>query len=93
MYGSSVTAIDSEIKHYFMTIKEAAQLVIHSIIYSVMGKYIFWKWWFLFNIVNFLENLISLSYLHHYEDIDIIFTGLKLGKNVRRINFNWLEIL
>lgn len=80
--GGPVTVTDPEIKRYFMTIKEAAQLVIQSSIYSENGEIFVLDMGTPVKILKLAEDLISLSGLRPYEDIDIIFTGLRPGEKM-----------
>jgi FlaA1/EpsC-like NDP-sugar epimerase len=80
--GGPVTVTDKRIIRYFMTIPEATQLVLQAgsmgtgseILLLDMGEPV--------RIVDLAEELIRLSGLTPYEDIDIIFTGLRPGEKL-----------
>ncbi|NVN92298.1 MAG: polysaccharide biosynthesis protein [Desulfuromonadales bacterium] len=80
--GGPVTVTDKRVIRYFMTIPEATQLVLQAgsmgnaseILVLDMGDPV--------RIVDLAEDLIRLSGLTPYEDIDIIFTGLRPGEKM-----------
>jgi FlaA1/EpsC-like NDP-sugar epimerase len=80
--GGPVTVTDKRMKRYFMTIPEAAQLVLQA---SVMGK---GREVFILHmgepvrIWDLAETLITLSGLRPHEDIPIIETGMRPGEKL-----------
>jgi len=86
--GEAITITDKEMTRYFMTIPEASQLVLQAgalgkggeIFILDMGKPV--------KILDLAEDMIRLSGLQPYEDIDIVFTGIRKGEKL----FEELEI-
>jgi len=80
--GGPVTVTDKRIIRYFMTIPEATQLVLQAgsmgsgseILVLDMGDPV--------RIIDLAEELIRLSGLTPYEDIDIVITGLRPGEKL-----------
>lgn len=82
--GGPLTVTDREVERYFMTITEAAQLVLHAatipdaaqrITMLDMGDPI--------RILDLAENLVRLSGLEPYRDVEIVFTGLRPGEKLK----------
>ena len=86
--GKAITVTDPQMTRYFMTIPEAAQLVLQAgaigtgseIFILDMGEPV--------KILDLAEDMIRLSGLQPYEDIDIVFTGIRQGEKL----FEELEI-
>lgn len=80
--GGPITVTDKRVIRYFMTIPEATQLVLQAgglganseILVLDMGEPV--------RIVDLAEELIRLSGLTPYEDIDIVYTGLRPGEKL-----------
>ncbi len=80
--GGPVTVTDKRIIRYFMTIPEATQLVLQAgsmgsgseVLVLDMGDPV--------RIIDLAEELIRLSGLTPYEDIDIVVTGLRPGEKL-----------
>jgi FlaA1/EpsC-like NDP-sugar epimerase len=86
--GEAVTVTHPEMTRYFMTIPEASQLVLQAgalgkgseIFILDMGRPV--------RILDLAEDMIRLSGLTPYEDVDIRFTGIREGEKL----FEELEI-
>ncbi len=80
--GGPITVTDKRIVRYFMTIPEATQLVLQAgsmgnsseVLVLDMGEPV--------RIIDLAEELIRLSGLIPYEDIDIVVTGLRPGEKL-----------
>lgn len=86
--GEAITVTDKEMTRYFMTIPEASQLVLQAGALGTGGEIFILDMGQPVKIVNLAEDMIRLSGLTPYEDIDIVFTGVRKGEKL----FEELEI-
>ncbi|MEO8041727.1 MAG: nucleoside-diphosphate sugar epimerase/dehydratase [Acidobacteriota bacterium] len=86
--GEAITVTDKEMTRYFMTIPEASQLVLQAGALGSGGEIFILDMGEPVKIVNLAEDMIRLSGLTPYEDIDIVFTGVRKGEKL----FEELEI-
>ncbi len=82
MYGGPVTLTDRRIIRYFMTIPEAAQLVLTSGAMARHGELFVLDMGKPVHILELAENMIRLSGYEPYKDIDIVETGLRPGEKL-----------
>lgn len=80
--GGPVTITDKRIIRYFMTIPEASGLVMQAGAMAKSGELFVLDMGKPVKIIDLAENMISLSGLHPYIDIDIIETGLRPGEKL-----------
>ncbi len=80
--GGPVTITDKRIIRYFMTIPEASQLVLQSGAMAKNGELFVLDMGKPVKILELAENMIRLSGLKPYRDIEIIETGLRPGEKL-----------
>ncbi len=80
--GGPVTLTDHRIIRYFMTIPEASQLVLQSGAMAKSGELFVLDMGKPVKILELAENMIRLSGLKPYSDIEIIETGLRPGEKL-----------
>jgi FlaA1/EpsC-like NDP-sugar epimerase len=86
--GEAITVTDKAMTRYFMTIPEASQLVLQAGALGSGGEIFILDMGEPVKIVDLAEDMIRLSGLVPYEDIDIVYTGARRGEKL----FEELEI-
>ena len=80
--GGPITVTDKRIIRYFMTIPEASQLVMQAGAMAKRGELFVLDMGKPVKILELAENMIRLSGLTPYEDIDIVEVGLRPGEKL-----------
>jgi len=80
--GGPLTVTHKDITRYFMTIPEAAQLVLEAGGMGQGGEIFIFDMGESVRIFNLAKNMIKLSGLRYPEDIDIMITGLRPGEKL-----------
>lgn len=80
--GGPITITHPDIIRYFMTIQEASRLVIQASTFAKSGDVFVLDMGDPVKIVDLAENMIKLAGLKPYDDIEIVFTGLRPGEKM-----------
>lgn len=80
--GGPLTVTDKRIIRYFMTIPEASQLVLQSAAMAKNGELFVLDMGKPVKILELAENMIRVSGMEPYKDIDIVETGLRPGEKL-----------
>lgn len=80
--GGPVTVTHPEVTRYFMTIPEACELILEAGCVGKNGQILLFDMGKSIKIADLAQKMIKLSGLRPFEDIDIVYTGLRQGEKL-----------
>ncbi|MBI4317852.1 MAG: polysaccharide biosynthesis protein [Chloroflexi bacterium] len=89
--GGPITVVHPDVTRYFMTIPEAAQLIVHAGALSEGGEVFILDMGEPIKIVDLAADLVRLSGLRLGSDIDLAFVGLRPGEKLQEVLMTEVE--